>query len=214
MPSPCGPNSQCRVIGNTPACSCLPNYIGRAPNCRPECVISEECPSNLACQNERCVDPCPGSCGANADCTVIVHRSVCSCAIGYTGDPFAGCSLIPSKIRLNSFEPEIIVLKPFQLFNRLKKSVILVIHRRVAQIQFVKNRMEQGLVLVYQIISVIHTPVVDLNVLQTQIARVIELVREINALILAQEPVESMLNVSLQTMRHLATVYRVILEIL
>lgn len=99
VPSPCGPNSQCRVIGNTPACSCLPNYIGRAPNCRPECVISAECPSDLACQNERCVDPCPGSCGANADCTVIVHKSVCSCAIGYTGDPFAGCILIPSKIQ-------------------------------------------------------------------------------------------------------------------
>lgn len=101
VPSPCGPNSQCRVIGNTPACSCLQNYIGRPPNCRPECTINSECPSNRACQNERCVDPCPGSCGAFADCVVITHRSVCSCKSGYTGDPFAGCSLIPSKITLN-----------------------------------------------------------------------------------------------------------------
>ncbi|RZC36337.1 hypothetical protein BDFB_000145 [Asbolus verrucosus] len=76
VPSPCGPNSQCRVIGNTPACSCLQNYIGRAPNCRPECTINSECPSNRACQNERCVDPCPGSCGAFADCVVITHRSL------------------------------------------------------------------------------------------------------------------------------------------
>ena len=97
VPSPCGPNSQCRIIGNTPACSCLQNYIGRPPNCRPEGTINSECPSNRACQNERCVDPCPGSCGAFADCVVITHRSVCSCKTGYTGDPFAGCNLIPSK---------------------------------------------------------------------------------------------------------------------
>lgn len=97
IPSPCGPNSQCRVIGNTPACSCLPNYIGRAPNCRPECTISAECPSNKACQREKCVDPCPGSCGANTECSVINHSPVCSCQVGFTGDPFGGCSSVPSK---------------------------------------------------------------------------------------------------------------------
>lgn len=97
VPSPCGPNSQCRVVGNSPACSCLPNYIGRAPNCRPECVINEECPGNLACQNERCKDPCPGSCGSQATCVVVKHSPVCSCLQGYTGDPFTGCSLIISK---------------------------------------------------------------------------------------------------------------------
>lgn len=98
VPSPCGPNSQCRVVGNTPACSCLPNYIGRAPNCRPECTINAECPGNLACVNERCKDPCPGSCGVQATCMVVKHAPVCSCLIGYTGDPFAGCSIIPSKV--------------------------------------------------------------------------------------------------------------------
>lgn len=101
-PSPCGPNSQCRAVGDTPACSCLPNFVGRAPNCRPECTINSECPGNLACQRERCVDPCPGSCGVNTDCQVITHRPVCSCKIGYTGDPFAGCQLIPSKIKTPS----------------------------------------------------------------------------------------------------------------
>ncbi|KAJ9598210.1 hypothetical protein L9F63_011093, partial [Diploptera punctata] len=96
VPSPCGPNSQCRPIGNTPACSCLANYVGRAPNCRPECTINEECPSNLACQNERCRDPCPGSCGVQATCVVVKHAPVCTCQPGFTGDPFAGCSAIPS----------------------------------------------------------------------------------------------------------------------
>ena len=94
VPSPCGPNSQCRAIGNTPACSCLPNYVGRAPNCRPECTISAECPGNLACQNERCRDPCPGSCGSHTTCVVVKHAPMCYCEQGYTGDPFTGCSQI------------------------------------------------------------------------------------------------------------------------
>ena len=95
VPSPCGPNSQCRAVGSNPACSCLANYIGRPPNCRPECTINEECPGNLACQNERCRDPCPGSCGAHALCNVVKHAPMCSCEPGYTGDPFAGCVIIP-----------------------------------------------------------------------------------------------------------------------
>lgn len=94
IPSPCGPNSQCRVIDGFPACSCLPNYIGRAPNCRPECVINEGCPGNLACQNEQCIDPCPGSCGVNTYCNVVKHNPVCICNEGYTGNPFTECTPI------------------------------------------------------------------------------------------------------------------------
>lgn len=95
IPSPCGPNSQCRVVGDTPACSCLPDYIGRAPNCRPECTINSECTSNMACQNERCRDPCPGSCGPHTTCHVVAHKPLCQCEIGYSGDPFLGCFPIP-----------------------------------------------------------------------------------------------------------------------
>lgn len=103
IPSPCGPNSQCREIGSTAVCSCLPNYIGRAPNCRPECTINSECPANHACINERCKDPCPGSCGLSAYCNVINHSPVCTCANGYQGDPFSGCYPIPSKILFYKF---------------------------------------------------------------------------------------------------------------
>jgi len=95
IPSPCGPNSQCRAIGSTPACSCIPNYVGQPPNCRPECVNSAECPSNLACINEKCQDPCPGSCGVNAKCSVINHNAVCTCILGYEGNPTVQCSLLP-----------------------------------------------------------------------------------------------------------------------
>ena len=106
MPSPCGPNSQCRLIGTQAACSCLPNYLGRAPNCRPECTIDAECSSNLACRNEKCEDPCTGSCGQNAVCKVVKHNAVCICSEGYEGDPFTLCKISAPicKILLNLSE--------------------------------------------------------------------------------------------------------------
>lgn len=96
-PSPCGPNSQCREVNQQPVCSCLPNYIGSPPGCRPECVVSSECPLNRACINQKCVDPCPGTCGLNARCNVINHSPVCSCNERFTGDPFTRCIPIPRK---------------------------------------------------------------------------------------------------------------------
>lgn len=101
VPSPCGPNSQCRVAATGPVCSCLRNYIGRAPNCRPECSINSECASQMACLNSRCVDPCIGSCGNNALCHVSNHAPVCMCDQGFTGDPFSGCyKIIKSRFML------------------------------------------------------------------------------------------------------------------
>lgn len=91
VPSPCGPYSECRNIRDTPSCSCLPNYIGSPPNCRPECTINADCSSNLACIQEKCKDPCPGSCGFNALCNVINHTPICTCIEGYIGDPFTNC---------------------------------------------------------------------------------------------------------------------------
>lgn len=99
-PSPCGPNSQCKVNNGQAICSCLPEYIGSPPGCRPECVVSTECASNKACINQKCVDPCRGTCGQNAQCQVINHSPICSCLSGMTGDPFIRCYPIPSKISL------------------------------------------------------------------------------------------------------------------
>lgn len=95
IPTPCGLNAHCKVVGFQAACSCLPDYVGRAPNCRPECSINAECPGNLACINQKCKDPCPGSCGSQTTCSVIKHSPNCQCQSGYTGDPFSGCSIIP-----------------------------------------------------------------------------------------------------------------------
>lgn len=91
LPSPCGPYSQCQVQGTSPSCSCLPEYIGAPPNCRPECVSNSECPYNLACINMKCKDPCPGICGENAICRVISHSPMCYCVHGYTGNPMVQC---------------------------------------------------------------------------------------------------------------------------
>lgn len=94
-PSPCGSNAICRVQQNTAFCSCQDDYIGNPyEGCRPECTLSSDCPSNQACFRSKCRDPCPGTCGPNAQCYVINHAAVCTCLERYTGDPFNYCNLI------------------------------------------------------------------------------------------------------------------------
>lgn len=93
VPSPCGANAECREQNGAGACTCLPEHFGNPyEGCRPECVLSSDCASNKACMSNKCRDPCPGTCGANADCQVIAHSPSCSCRPGYTGDPFRYCS--------------------------------------------------------------------------------------------------------------------------
>lgn len=99
-PSPCGPNSQCRQINGQAVCSCVPGFIGSPPTCRPECVISSECSLTRACVNQKCIDPCPGSCGLNAKCQVINHNPICTCLEGFTGDPFIRCLQLRKTILL------------------------------------------------------------------------------------------------------------------
>lgn len=94
-PSPCGVHAECQNRHGLASCSCLPNYLGSPPNCHPECVTDQECLSSKVCFKEKCVDPCPGLCGRNAQCLVVDHVSICSCLEGYNGDPFAQCALQP-----------------------------------------------------------------------------------------------------------------------
>lgn len=151
VPSPCGPNSQCRVVGSQPACSCLPNYIGRAPNCRPECTTNSECPNNLACQNEKCRDPCPGTCGQNAQCTVVNHNPICSCLPGYEGDPVTVCNLIPlskdhSKTTLLHFNYLINYINILSQVRNAHRLLRLASHHHVDQTPNVEKRAELELV--------------------------------------------------------------------
>ena len=88
----CGVSALCESRDHRARCYCPPKYRGDpyVACTRPECTVDEECPQVLACQAERCVDPC--DCAANAQCIVRSHRARCQCLQGYTGDPYrAGC---------------------------------------------------------------------------------------------------------------------------
>lgn len=171
VPSPCGPYSQCRNIGNVPSCSCLAGYIGAPPNCHPECLINAECSSNLACFSQKCQDPCPGSCGLNAECHVTNHIPICQCPEGFIGDPFSSCYAKP--------QPRQCIILYFWIINfndtlttfthvwisflQLPRLNILthVTHRLVVQMLCAL----MAFVTVYQITMVIHTTDAGLNVL-------------------------------------------------
>ena len=114
-PNQCGPNSICRVIGNKAACSCKQGYKGSPPNCRPECVTNAECSADKACYGQKCVDPCPGQCGTNANCLVQNHNPVCKCETGYTGDPYRFCSPIPQS-KLIFACPDVLLSSGIRLF--------------------------------------------------------------------------------------------------
>ena len=95
-PSPCGSNAVCNRQRNAGSCQCIPEYFGDPyVACRPECVVHSDCPSNKACQRNKCIDPCPGTCGINAECQVRSHSPTCTCIPNYIGDPFTACRLKP-----------------------------------------------------------------------------------------------------------------------
>lgn len=75
--------------------------------CRPECMTSSECALDKACINTKCQDPCPGTCGINARCQVVNHNPICSCSVGFTGDPFVRCLPEESKINFNNVHTNI-----------------------------------------------------------------------------------------------------------
>lgn len=106
-PSPCGPNSECREVNSQAVCSCQADFMGTPPNCRPECTINSECSVVKSCINRKCVDPCIGQCGRNANCRVISHNPICSCQDRFTGDPFTNC--VPSKCLQIRYFPNFIL---------------------------------------------------------------------------------------------------------
>lgn len=104
QPSPCGSNAICKEFNGAGSCTCIESFIGNPyEGCRPECIINTDCPSNKACLQNKCQDPCPGACGLNAMCQVVNHAPSCSCLRSYTGDPFRHCTL-QGKLRfINKF---------------------------------------------------------------------------------------------------------------
>lgn len=93
-PSPCGLNTKC----DKGVCSCFPEFQGDPYiECRPECMLSSECPRDRACLKNKCIDPCPGTCGENAICNVINHIPMCRCQDKYEGNAFVACRPVQSK---------------------------------------------------------------------------------------------------------------------
>lgn len=104
IPSPCGANARCREQNGAGSCTCLPDYFGNPyDGCRPECSLNSDCPSNKACVRNKCVDPCPGVCGQNADCQVVNHLPTCTCRFGFTGDSYRYCSVIQQDRKFERF---------------------------------------------------------------------------------------------------------------
>ena len=106
-PSPCGSNTICKEKNGAGSCTCQDQYFGDPYiGCRPECVSNNDCSREKACVNNKCIDPCPGVCGLNAECRVTNHAPACYCFAGYTGNPLSSCREpaieIPSKQYQNS----------------------------------------------------------------------------------------------------------------
>ena len=101
----CGKNAVCKVNSNRQAvCYCPDSYIGNPQTlCKlPECNTNRDCANNLACENNKCVNPC--QCGLNAECFVQNHVAVCSCLPGFWGIPEIACDIRKSFI-LVKFHP-------------------------------------------------------------------------------------------------------------
>ena len=103
-PNPCGKGAL--PLRSTGRCECFCPYqrsqgyqspIGSFPHyteCRPECVVSSDCPLHLSCSDHVCLDPCNGTCGRGATCTVVNHSPMCSCQPGDPGNPLVQCQYL------------------------------------------------------------------------------------------------------------------------
>ena len=160
QPSPCGPYSQCREINNHAVCSCQQNYIGTPPMCRPECIVSSECPQDKACSNQKCLNPCRAGatpCGQNADCRVVNHNPICSCILGFTGDPFTRCSKVERMSTLSNCS--VLYFFSFQYLHLQGMTQTLAYLHRVDQIHNVESLVLNLHVLVYKTMSAAHRTV-------------------------------------------------------
>lgn len=112
-------------------CSCLLDYTGTPPGCRPECTISTECSRDKACINQKCLNPCIDACGLNTDCRVINHSPICQCKQRYTGDPFTRCNPIQRKLivwtRKKTFKNYLLFYLKKKVFPNLHISILNVV---------------------------------------------------------------------------------------
>ena len=92
-PGSCGPGALASPSQGVCKCTCSPGLQGDPYHhgCKPECIINTDCTRDLACSNNKCVNPCPGTCGQHATCSVINHIPTCVCKQGFVGNAFEEC---------------------------------------------------------------------------------------------------------------------------
>lgn len=100
----CSPDQRCRVLDTLPlrtiVCQCSPDTIvdsnGRCRSIvhiQPQCTIDADCLDTDKCNRGECVSACRiDVCGINALCNAAQHQAVCTCAIGYNGNPHVECT--------------------------------------------------------------------------------------------------------------------------
>lgn len=105
--SPCASNAVCHVRNHNVACRCPEStpignplvYCERQPVAaiEPECRTDADCPSRLACINEKCAEPCHElrPCSQTAKCSVQdsvpVRTMICTCAEGWVPNNEGEC---------------------------------------------------------------------------------------------------------------------------
>lgn len=100
---PCTSSAKCNVLDSTPlrtlTCTCPDGWISNKDGeCKavvvpkpPGCESDDDCKTEEACINRICRNPC--NCGYNTKCFVKNHRPICSCKVGYDGNPHTVCKL-------------------------------------------------------------------------------------------------------------------------
>ena len=85
--------SKGNVLSGMACCCCIVLLLCCPdPPPQPECTRDPDCPVDLACISEHCLDPCSAkTCGKNAACSVKRHTAVCTCLSGFIGDPASVC---------------------------------------------------------------------------------------------------------------------------
>lgn len=93
----CAPTAECKAERHRAVCRCPAGYRGDPfVSCKKkECTRDQDCPSDRACIQEKCENPCTikQQCGTHARCFVEQHTVQCACDPPWTGDPKRQCTL-------------------------------------------------------------------------------------------------------------------------
>lgn len=99
----CAFNEKCLKGGCMLTCrvdnDCFLGHICLRNKCIFGCHVDDDCGSSESCKDNKCTNPCSSdTCGPNAQCSVVNHRAVCSCAEGLVPNPSAnvGCVRTPA----------------------------------------------------------------------------------------------------------------------